>query len=97
MDVTSCESLTIFVGPKLIALTVFETREQKLVNAGSKVGPSVWRSPIINFFLCLKPRAKLDSTLSAGLGSNGLKPCMFSMKFSASLEAESFAASNCII
>ena len=97
MDVTSCESLTIFVGSKLIAWTAFETREQKLVNAGSKVGPSVWRSLIISFFLCLEPRVKLDSTSSAGLASNGLKPCVFSMKFSASLEAESFAASNCVI
>ena len=97
MDVTSCELLTIFVGSKLIAWTAFETRERKLVNAGSKVGPSVWRSLIISFFLCLKPRVNLDSTLSAGLASNGLKPCVFSMKFFASLEAESFAASNCII
>ena len=97
MDVTSCESLTIVMGSKLIAWTVFETHEQKLMNAGSKVGPSVWRSPIISFFLCLEPRVKLDSTSSTGLASNGLKPCVFSMKFSASLEAESFAASNCVI
>ena len=88
----------MFVDSELIFWIAFETREQKLVKAESKVGPVAWRSPITNFN-CFEPSVDVEgfsAIAGDGIASNSLTPVAFLMVSSTSSKsaADSIAWSN---
>ena len=62
INVTCCESWTALVGSELIVWIAFETRQRKLVKAGSEVQALAWRSPITSFVDCLEPSLSLEGS-----------------------------------